>query len=197
MSKIIQFKITIQGSKPPIWRRIQVTDDYRLDRFHQVIQIAMGWWNSHLHEFRIGGRSFGMILPYDDFNEAEDETKVYLRELDLKKGDKMLYTYDFGDNWEHLLEVEKTEEAELLLPVCLTGKRHCPPEDCGGIWGYQDLLEVIKDPKDPDYEDMKEWLPEDFDPAFFDLESTNAELEEFGKWHRKHPRAKSTPWHQI
>lgn len=197
MSKILQIKITLQESRPLIWRRFQLTDDYRFDRFHQVIQIAMGWWNSHLHEFRIKGREIGMLDDDYDYPNLEDEASVYLRDLELEKGDKFSYLYDFGDSWEHLLVVEKVTDGALSAPSCLMGENACPPEDCGGIWGYKGLLKILKNPKHPEYESWQEWLPPGFNPASFYIDIVNFELAKFAVWHRKHPRARSTPWHQI
>ena len=199
MPKTLQFKLTLLGSKPAIVRRLQVMDDYRLDRFHQVIQIAMGWHNSHLHEFDVNGQRYGMPENdlMDDFDDMEDETKFFLKDFNLRQGDQLGYLYDFGDSWEHRLEVEAVTEGNIDTPLCLKGKGACPPEDCGGVWGYRDIIKIIKNPKHPEYDDWAEWLPENFDPAFFDLKKTNAGLQRFGEWHNKHPKDKSTPWHQI
>ena len=198
MSRTLHFKITLVGSKPPIWRKFQLTDDFRFDRFHQLIQLVMGWYNAHLHEFAIADRKIGMVL--DDMWDAEpveDETKVYLRDVPLKKGDRFNYLYDFGDSWMHELKVEKITEGEALPVCCTDGANACPPEDCGGIWGYQDLLKIRQNPNDPEHDDWMHWLPDDFDPQHFSLAEINAELDRFVDWHRKHPRAKSTPWHRI
>ena len=199
MGNIVQFKITLLGSRPLVWRQFQVTDDYRFDRFHQVIYMVMGWWNSHLHEFRIGDREIGM--PDDDykyeFPNLEDETQVFLHEMEFKKGDEFLYLYDFGDHWEHRLKVEKVTAGALSAPSCLSGKNACPLEDCGGISGYINMLKVLKKPTDPEYESWMEWLPKGFSPTRFDIDAVHTELGKFAVWHRRHPRAKSTPWHQI
>ena len=145
MSKTFQFKILLAESQPLIWRRFTVTDDYRLDRFHQVLQIVMGWTNSHLHEFRIRDRQIGMLIDDGfDFPEVEDETTIYIKDLALEKGDAFIYSYDFGDGWDHVLHLEEISTEALLNPICMEGKRACPPEDCGGIWGYSDMLEVLK-----------------------------------------------------
>jgi hypothetical protein len=198
---ILQFHISLPESRPPIWRRIQLTDDYRLDRFHQVIQIAMGWENSHLHEFTFGQRRVGMVLEFDDgYPEPEDETKIYLRDLQLKPGGQLHYLYDFGDNWQHLITLESITEGALELPRCTEGTGHCPVEDIGGIDGHMEALEALADPDHPyRYHFWGDEPPEDFDPTFFPIEEVNAELAQFGNWHSKHPRAKSTPtpWHQI
>ena len=199
MGNIIQFKITLLGIQPLIWRQFQVTDDYRFDRFHQVIYLVMGWWNSHLHEFKIGDREIGM--PDDDYDyefpNLEDESEVFLHEMEFKKGDEFHYLYDFGDHWEHHLKVEKVTKGALSAPSCLRGKNACPPEDCGGITGYNNMLKVLKKPNDPEYESWIRWLPDGYSPKFYDIHGVNTELAKFAVWHRRHPRAKSTPWHQI
>ncbi|MEZ5039752.1 MAG: plasmid pRiA4b ORF-3 family protein [Saprospiraceae bacterium] len=198
MSKTLHFKIKLLDIKPVIWRQFQVTDDYRFDRFHQVIQIVMGWTNSHLHEFRVKDRHIG-ILFNDGFDMAiiEDGTTLYLKDLALQKGETLVYLYDFGDNWEHALHLEEISDNPLSNPICTAGESACPPEDCGGIWGYSDMLEIIKDPGHQRYEDMMEWLSSPFDPTVFSVDKVNKELKKFGAWHRKHPRAKSTPWHKL
>ncbi|MCB0644802.1 MAG: plasmid pRiA4b ORF-3 family protein [Phaeodactylibacter sp.] len=181
MAKILTFKISLVGAKPPIWRRFQVADTLDFEDFHAVIQIVMGWWNSHLHEFLVRDRRIGMVLPDIDIFEPEDmddETEIFLHQLKLKVGEKLSYTYDFGDNWEHELVLEEVAEGDLELPRCLTGKGACPPEDCGGIWGYEEILTALKDPENPDYADLLEWLPEEFDPAAFSEEEVNEEIEE-------------------
>lgn len=199
MSQTLHFKIVLIESKPLIWRTFQVTDDYRFDRFHQVIQIVMGWQNSHLHEFRIKDRLIGMV---DEWSEEyspgmEDETKIYLRDVSLDEKEAFTYLYDFGDSWSHVIYLENISNTKLLDPICTGAEKACPPEDCGGVWGYSDLLEILKDPSHPEYDEYIEWLPSGFNPDHFSLEAVNTELKKFGAWHRKHPRMKSTPWHQL
>ncbi len=198
MTSILQFKITLLGSQPVIWRQFQVTDDYRFDRFHQVVFLVMGWMNAHLHEFRVGDRGIGMLLN-DGFDVpgVEDETNIFLHEMNFQEGDKLLYLYDFGDNWEHLLQVEQIAKGALAAPSCLNGENACPPEDCGGIPMYNEMVRMHNDPDASQDEDAMLWLPEDFSPTDFDIKAVNAELAKFGAWHRQHPRAKSTPWHRI
>lgn len=199
MVKTLRIKIVLVESDPIIWRMFAITDDYRMDRFHQVLQIVMGWNNSHLHEFKAKGRDIGMIdeTYFGDFPDVEDETKIYLRDLNLQKSNTFSYLYDFGDNWEHKLFVEEISDSELRYPQCMAGQGACPPDDCGGVWGYTELLEVLKDKSHPEYEEYIAWLPTGFRPDSFPLEATNKELKAFGAWHRKHPRKKSTPWHRI
>lgn len=158
----------------------------------------MGWTNSHLHEFQIGERTIAMVLEDNfDLPDPEDETTIFLKEINFQEGDTFRYLYDFGDYWEHLLEVEKLTAGALSAPSCLRGENACPPEDCGGIHGYANLLEILKNPEDPEYDSWLQWLPNGFSPAVFDIDKVNTELAKFGAWHRKHPRAKATPWHQI
>jgi hypothetical protein len=197
MAHAFHFKIILTNSDPAIWRTFQVPADYRMDRFHQVLQIVMGWKNSHLHEFRINGRTVGMLTdPEYDF-DTEDETKLRLSDFNLKERDTLSYLYDFGDHWEHILYLDHVSKQEFSLPVCTGGKRACPPEDCGGISGYTGMLEVLADPRHLEYEGWKNWLPEGFQSDKAPLDEIKKELKKFGAWHIKHPRKKSTPWHQI
>jgi len=174
---IYQIKISLIGAKPPIWRTVLVPSDLDLENFHNVIQVAMGWEDSHLHQFIANEKFYG--TPDDEFGmEIEDESKYKLSQLLSKEKDTIIYEYDFGDSWEHKILLEKVLpfDSKTDLPVCIKGKRACPPEDCGGIWGYEELLETISDPKHPDHEDMLEWLGGEFDPGEFDLEVINKDL---------------------
>jgi hypothetical protein len=174
---VYQIKISLIGAKPPIWRTVLVSGDIGLDSFHDVIQVAMGWTDSHLHQFITKQVFYG--IPDDDFElEMEDETKYKLSQLLSKEKDTIIYEYDFGDSWEHKILLEKILpfDTKTVLPVCIKGKRACPPEDCGGIWGYEELLETISDPKHPEHEDMLEWLGGEFDPEEIDLEEINEDL---------------------
>lgn len=172
---IVSLKVTLRGTKPPIWRRLLMPDTMTLDDLHQAIQAAMGWGDCHLHAFDIDGRQYGDRQTIDD---VADENRLTLKGL-LKSGvARFAYTYDFGDNWEHTVAIEKTRPAidGEAYPLCVAGKRACPPEDCGGPWGYQHLLEVLADPDHPDYADQKEWVDEDFTPDHFDTVAANAVL---------------------
>lgn len=196
----LQIKITLQESEPAIWRRFLITDDYRLDRFHQVIQLTMGWWNAHLHEFRIGGRKFGMNIGVEyDWQLVEEETKFYLKNFPFEIGHTIQYLYDFGDNWEHLLEIEAIEEVTKSKLKCMEGEGRCPYEDAGGIHHYQEVIKAQFDPKHPNHRHYlgDSWMEDLPDPTYFDIKSTDKELRKFKKWHAQHPRMKSTPWHQI
>ncbi len=175
MPEIYQIKVTLVGSKPPIWRRIQVPASIKLSELHWILQQAMGWTDSHMHAFSVGGRSYGEADPE---LEMADEGRVTLNKVVKGEKVKFRYEYDFGDGWEHQLLVEKVLPADpdVHYPRCVTGKRRCPPEDCGGIWGYARLVEALHDPRHPEHEDMKEWFEGGLDPEEFDLERINRAL---------------------
>ena len=179
-AQIYQLKITLRHSRPPIWRRFLAPSDMNLAKLHHVIQEVMGWTDSHLHQFKVGNVYYGITYP-DDFGgmpETRDERKARLDMLVSRLKAKFIYEYDFGDSWEHDVVLEKIlpPESGITHPVCIAGKRACPPEDCGGVWGYDGLLETIKDPNHPEHEDMLEWLGGDFDPEKFDVEAVNKAL---------------------
>jgi hypothetical protein len=174
---IYQLKVTLKDSKPSIWRRVLVPGDISLSKLHQILQIAMGWEDSHLHQFIVGGAYYGE--PDPDFrDEMKSERRVKLNQVAPHEKDRFTYEYDFGDSWEHQIVVEKilSPEPGARYPVCVAGKRACPPEDCGGVWGYESLLEAIADPNNPEHEEMLEWVGEDFDPEAFDPEQINEGL---------------------
>ena len=175
---VLRLKITLVGSKPPIWRRVIVPVSLTLADLHWVIQIAMGWENSHLHDFDVSGKRF---TEFEEDIQAGtgDSTAVTLRSLKLnKEGRTFHYNYDFGDGWLHKIAVESSGPAEdpAQIPVCVTGRRACPPEDCGGVHGYQFLLEAVSDPRHPEHEELSEWLDPEFDPEAFDAGQVNRTL---------------------
>ena len=173
---VYPLKITLKDIKPPVWRRVQ-TKDCTLARLHDIIQAAMGWDGCHLHAFEVGGVQYGEPDP-EGMMEVEDEARIKLGRLVDAGHKKLAYAYDFGDNWEHVVLVEKTLEAEagVRYPVCVAGKRACPPEDCGGPWGYGDFMEAIRDPRHERHGELLEWIGGEFDPEAFDIEAVNAEL---------------------
>lgn len=174
--EIYQIKVTLLDSKPPIWRRLLVPADLTLARLHDVLQIAMGWQDCHLHEFAIGRERFG--IPDAEMEDVRNERTVRLSSVLGRAGAKAAYTYDFGDGWEHDIVVEKVlaPEPGHPYPACVAGKNCCPPEDCGGIGGYYDFLEAIGDPDHPEHEDLREWIGGDFDPKAFSVEKVNGWL---------------------
>jgi hypothetical protein len=175
--KVLQLKVTLLDSKPPIWRRLQVLDNTDLGTLHQIIQITVGWTNSHLHQFIIDNKFYSD--PEFELDDVLSERRMTLSSLKLEPKKRFRYEYDFGDDWMHDILVEKVlePEADGQYPQCITGKRACPPEDCGGVWGYNDLLEALKDAENPEHESMLEWLGDDFDPEAFDVDAVNAQLQ--------------------
>jgi len=179
---LFQFKITLLEIKPPIWRRIQVTD-CTLDELHEHIQTAMGWTNSHLHDFEIKGKRYGdpdlLDDGFEDF-ECIDSLDTLLSDILPKSGKRFAfkYQYDFGDSWDHeiLFEGRPKADPKVKYPICLEGQRACPPEDCGGTWGYDEFLEAIRNPKHPEHANMLEWCGEDFDPDKFDPKQATKEM---------------------
>lgn len=176
MKSIYQIQIALKYSNPKIWRRILVYSDFKLDDFHRILQTTMGWTNSHMHQFSAGHQDYA---PAEfEIEDAKDTRKVNLDKILNEKQPKITYEYDFGDGWEHSIVLEKILpfDNKVTVPVCLAGKRNCPPEDCGGVWGYADLLEIIANPQHPEYEDWLEWIGDDFDPADFDKHFINEQL---------------------
>jgi len=179
--RLYQFKITLLESQPPIWRRIQVKN-CTLDKLHEHIQTAMGWTNSHLHQFEIDGERYGdpelLDDGFEDFH-CVDSTVTKISEIIPKDGKrfKFTYEYDFGDDWQHEVIFEGCLRAEKgqRYPLCVEGQRACPPEDVGGVWGYAEFLEAIADPKHEQHDDFLEWAG-DFDPEEFDAGKTTKEM---------------------
>lgn len=171
---LYQFKITLRDSNPPIWRRIQVQDG-TLDDLHKHIQTAMGWTNSHLHDFTIKGKRYGDPDLIDDgFEDFDciDSTKTRISKILPKAGKRFTfrYQYDFGDGWEHEIIFEGCPpvDPKATYPLCLEGERACPPEDCGGIGGYFEFLEAINDKDHEQHKDMLSWIGGEFDPEKFE-----------------------------
>ncbi len=166
--RVYQLKVTIKQISPPVWRRVVVPEDITLAGLHDVLQAALGWWNCHLHEFEIDGTRYGTD-DGEDWDAPKDERKAKLRTV-AREGSSFSYVYDFGDYWQHRVVVEKVlpAAAGVTVPACTGGRRACPPEDCGGPWGYKDFLETIADPDHEEHESMLEWAGGSFDPAAFD-----------------------------
>ncbi len=184
--KVYQFKITLKGIRPPIWRRFQVKSGITFHELHKTIQVVMGWHDYHLYCFTFGrGWDELRIEEPDEYGgftiegENLDSRKTRVDAVFTSEKEKCLYEYDFGDGWEHELLLEKILEPEggVEYPVCIKGRRACPPEDCGGVYGYYELIEIINNPRHPEYEGTMEWLGGDFDPEEFDLEEVNQLLE--------------------
>lgn len=179
--KVCQFKITLKHTKPAIWRRIQVPETYTFWDLHVAIQDAMGWTDTHLHLFRISDPSTGRdsVIGMEDEELDEDvgpttfpETKQKISKWFSERNNEADYIYDFGDDWDHTIKLEKIlpREEDIDYPACIAGARACPPEDCGGTGGYEHFLEIIMDPHHEEYEAMLEWAGGDFDPERFNPE---------------------------
>ncbi len=178
---ILQFKISLKGVSPPIWRRLQVPCTYTFWDLHVALQDAMGWLDYHLHMFDLRDpitRKRVMIgIPDDDGFEDDIAflpgwTLLVVNFLTLANR-TATYTYDFGDDWRHTVRLERIEsrDKKRKYPVCLAGRRACPPEDCGGIFGYFEFLEAIKNPNHEEHQNMLKWVDGHFDPEYFDRTS--------------------------
>lgn len=179
---LYQLKITLKWSKPPIWRRVLVRGDRTLDRLHNIIQVAMGWTDSHMHQFIIGSGFARTFYGPTDPEFAErggemlNERRYTVADLAPTVKRKFIYEYDFGDGWQHDVVAEKIlpPDSTFKHPRCLAGANACPPEDCGGIGGYYNLLKIMADPKHPDHANMKEWIGGELNAAGFSTEGANA-----------------------
>jgi len=181
LRKTYQLKVSLKDAKPPIWRRFLVDSSVSLPKFHEAIQIVMGWTNSHMHQFIARNRYFGVPDPDFDFAETLDENKFRLNQLLKKEKESINYEYDFGDGWVHKIALEKILpfDPETPLPLCIKAKGACPPEDVGGVWGYYDFLEALNDPDHPEHEEYKEWIGGEFDPSVYNIKEVNALLKEY------------------
>ncbi len=181
--EIYQLHITLLGSRPKIWRRLRVPADMKLAKVHKTLQIAFGWTDSHLHQFIKDEKFYTVRYPDDDFWDDlrhVDYKGAKTRISDLLQSEKeaVVYEYDFGDGWRHEIVLEKIlpPNPEQALPLCLDGRRAGPPEDCGGVFGYAELLRILKNPRHKEYESYLEWVGGRFDPEAFDIEKVNARL---------------------
>jgi hypothetical protein len=181
---VYQIKVTLIGTHPPVWRRIVVPGNTTLLKLHDILQIVMGWEDYHLHLFTLDGENYGD--PEDDeygLLGTMPEQNYRLSELIHGEGQRFVYKYDFGDGWIHGLRVENVGPARegVRYPVCMAGRRACPPEDVGGIGGYARFLEAIRDPDDPEHDEYLQWVGGEFDPEEFDLEPVNEQLRRMGR----------------
>ena len=184
MSDIIQLKITLQDTEPPIWRTVQVDKNISFFDLHHIIQISMGWTNSHLFEFMIHGYKIGWMDKTNEFENPIDANNVILGLTLTNPKETFDYIYDFGDDWTHLIELEGFLPADtnLTYPICIDGALACPKENCHGVDGHYHNLEIIKDTEHPEYADTKRWLGRGYNPNKFDIDKVNKELPKFKKW---------------
>ena len=173
---VISLKVTLRETKPPIWRRLIVEPTMTLGDLHDAIQAAMGWDGDHLHVFDIKGAQYSD--PFQEIEDSADEDDFTLGGVQESGVKRFRYTYDFGDDWEHEIVIEKTLPAEegKAYPACVAGKRACPPEDCGGVWGYGELIDILANPNHPEREERLEWVGGEFDPEDFSVEAADAAL---------------------
>ena len=171
---VLTLKILLKGVRPQVWRRLRVPAAFSLADLHVVVQVTMGWENSHLHQFTIDGVGYTDVTA-EDPSDMRDERSLRLSDL-ARKGKSFTYEYDFGDGWEHQIVVEEIDKvATDSAATCVDGKRACPPEDSGGPYGYMRLARILGNPRHREYEDMRDWAG-DFDPTTFDVASVNGKL---------------------
>ena len=179
-----QLKVTLMETDPLIWRRLRIPGDTTLARLDRIIQTAMGWTNSHLHTFTAGGVVYADPSPEWEI-PVRNERRAHLRQIVSEEGEAFIYEYDMGDSWRHQVLVEEVgfESENAARPLCLGGERACPPEDCGGVRGYYETLEILRDPAHEEYADTKTWIESmtggPFDPDAFDVEAVNRSLKRF------------------
>ncbi|WP_043429288.1 plasmid pRiA4b ORF-3 family protein [Cystobacter fuscus] len=168
----------LEGIQPPIWRELHVQAGTSLLKLHAILQEAFGWTNSHLHQFETRSKIYGPRLPGDElgfFRPILDERKYLLSDLAPAARASFSYVYDMGDNWVHRIRVKKVQpaQARMRYPACTAGARAAPPEDCGGVPGYDNLLEALRNPGHEGREELLEWVGGSYDPEAFDLEATD------------------------
>jgi hypothetical protein len=189
---VYQVKITLDNVRPPVWRRVLLKKDCTLAQLHHVIQVSMGWDDYHLHLFKVGDEEYGDPFQWsepDPWGEQDvaDEGEVELGQLVDRGKRGFKYVYDMGDDWYHSIRIEKTlpAEAGVHYPRCVEGERACPPEDCGGPWGYADLLQALREPQTERQEELLEWIGGEFDAEKFDAEAVNKRLAGLGRRGRR------------
>jgi hypothetical protein len=181
-------KVSLKGIRPTIWRRFKVDSDITLNRLHQVLQRVMGWTGTHLHNFKSRDTIYSLPDPeWEEDLRFQNENRIRLEDVVSDESETFVYEYDFGDGWEHELKLEAIlppDPAE-SYPVCVAGKRNCPPEDCGGTGGYDDLMHILKTPSHPQHQEMREWLQGGYDPEAFSIMAVNRGLKRL----QRKPRA--------
>lgn len=175
---VFELQVELEESEPLIWRRLLVRKDTLLPMLHRILQVAMGWMDSHLHEFLVAdGVRFGAPDLESELDPI-DYRGIALHQVAPGKGARLVYHYDFGDSWTHVITVQAEHRVEdvPVHPTCIAGERACPPEDCHGVHGYAELLEALRNPGHPEHEEYRTWVGESFDPVRFDRASVNREL---------------------
>ncbi len=187
---VFQLRVSLIDVEPPVWRRLLVAQDVTLPRLHSILQAVMGWTNSHLHQFKVGDVCFAE--PQNEFEPGPiDYRRIALNQIAPRRGSTCVYEYDFGDSWEHFIEVEDelpTDTVRGPVPRCLGGERACPPEDCGGPLGYAEFLEAIRNPQHPEHDDYLGRADAEFDPERFHVDRVNRALSRYSTRPRPAPR---------
>ena len=179
---VCQLKVSLRGARPPIWRRFLLPADTNLHRLHDALQVVMGWSDQHMHQFEVGGVTYGTRAP-EIGDHVVSEAKTTIAQVLRRPKDKLRYIYDFGDSWQHDVLLEKVlppAEFQSFFPIIVAGKGACPPEDVGGLGGYYQLLSVLSNPEHDEYSEMLEWAGGPIDPAQFDVRSLNQAIH--GGW---------------
>lgn len=180
-TQIYELKITLLGTKPVVYRTLQIEASRTMYELHIAIQIAFGWEDYHLHLFNVGEMNIGMS-EFDEFDDDDtiEEKTVRLFQLKLEKKDQFIYLYDFGDNWEHQITITKIiEPKNTFYPKCIRGGRNSPPEDCGGIYGFEEFKEIMGDRKHPEFKNMKTWYGGMYDEEYFSIQEVNSDFKQF------------------
>ncbi|MBS4027687.1 MAG: plasmid pRiA4b ORF-3 family protein [Ignavibacteriales bacterium] len=181
MNNILQFKITLKYSNPKIWRRFLVPDNITFYDLHLIIQNVMGWFNGHLHQFIYEKKSYIGDPEIFESDDIADEKTIPLNEFFTEPKMQIMYEYDMGDSWLHELVFEKILEKEKgkYYPVCIAGEKNCPPEDCGSLPGFYNMLDTLKKKKGKEYKELMEWLGGEYNPEEFDLVIVNENLKDY------------------
>lgn len=187
MNEVIQLTVSLEGSEPLIWRTLQINKTTSFFELHHIIQLAMGWKNYHLFEFNLDGYRVGMIEENEEgygSNHLLDAGKTLLTDIISPDKDRFHYNYDFGDYWIHEVTIEKLlpKADKEFYPLCINGELNCPPEDCGGIGGFYNMLKVLQDKRHPNYKDMRTWIGKKYDPLVFDAVKVNKQLKQLKKY---------------
>lgn len=174
-NQILKLRISLEGTEPLVWREVLVPSYFTLEALHSIVQLVMGWQMSHLYDFEIDGQRYS---EPDEFDELPSKSLASSISAALNGETSFRYTYDFGDSWRHLIEVKEvtTIDDGFNYPICIDGENACPPEDCGGIPGFEDLKEKLANKKDPEHKEMLRWVGGYFNPKSFDANRINRDM---------------------
>ena len=182
----LTFQIKLIGTEPLVTRTFKVSSESSMYVLHHIIQVVMGWKNYHLYQFEVGAMVIAdkRLWDEEEMGPITDVKEVSVGEVFTKVGTTAVYEYDFGDGWMHHLELVdiSNHPTQEVLPMVLSGENACPPEDCGGIHGYKELLEVLKNPKHPEYRETKVWAGSTFNPTKLSVDASNKELGKLNKY---------------